>query len=146
MSNSSDDFLTENITMSSVGSNYSADTFSITLPTPVDTISLDNITISNSTSSSSYNYYTGGGITGTSSTYTTIVGGGSAGTTLGTIDITSAFNWMNPVPFETGFPEWHDFQEMCKEYPGLEKTFEHLKAFYNLCKDDWEAKKKGNND
>jgi hypothetical protein len=47
------------------------------------------------------------------------------------------------VPFENGFPAWEDFQEMCKEYPGLEKTFEHLKVFYNLCKSEWEAKKRG---
>lgn len=51
--------------------------------------------------------------------------------------------WKPPVPFEDSFPEWHDFQEMCKEYPGLEKVYEHMKAYYNMCKDDWEAKKKG---
>jgi hypothetical protein len=70
---------------------------------------------------------------------------------LGTITITDnyssindvAWNWVNPVPFETGFPEWNDFQEMCKEYPGLEKTFEHLKVFYKLCHDEWQVKKKG---
>ena len=54
----------------------------------------------------------------------------------------SSFNWkINP--FENGFPDWYDFQEMCKEYPGLEKTFEHLKVFYKLCHDEWQAKKKG---
>lgn len=54
-------------------------------------------------------------------------------------------NWsfVDTVPFENGFPEWSDFQEMCKEYPGLEKSFEHLKVFYNLCKSEWEAKKRG---
>ena len=51
--------------------------------------------------------------------------------------------WKPPVPFENGFPEWNDFQEMCKEYPGLEKVYEHMKAYYNMCKDDWETKKKG---
>lgn len=53
-------------------------------------------------------------------------------------------NWAmaEVVPFEDGFPAWDDFQNMCKEYPGLDKTFEHLKAFYKLCKDDWEAKKR----
>ena len=50
--------------------------------------------------------------------------------------------WKPPVPFEDAFPEWNDFQKMCKEYPGLEKVYEHMKAYYNMCKDDWEAKKK----
>ncbi len=51
--------------------------------------------------------------------------------------------WRPPEPFVNGFPEWEDFQEMCKEYPGLEKVYEHMKAYYNMCKDDWESKKKG---
>jgi hypothetical protein len=62
--------------------------------------------------------------------------------TLGNIDI-SQWDFAETVPFENGFPAWEDFQEMCKEYPGLEKTFEHLKVFYNLCKSEWEAKKRG---
>lgn len=51
--------------------------------------------------------------------------------------------WRPPEPFVNAFPEWEDFQEMCKEYPGLEKVYEHMKAYYNMCKDDWESKKKG---
>lgn len=68
---------------------------------------------------------------------------GSAETiTLGNIDFS---NWSieETIPFENGFPAWKDFQEMCKEYPGLYKTFEHLKVFYNLCRSEWEAKKRG---
>lgn len=48
------------------------------------------------------------------------------------------------VPFENGFPAWHDFQEMCKEYPGLDKAVEHLRIFYNLCRNEWEEKKRNN--
>jgi hypothetical protein len=62
---------------------------------------------------------------------------------IGTLD---SYIFNTTVPFEDGFPEWHDFEEMRKEYPGLEKTFEHLKVFYKMCKDDWEAKKRGDND
>lgn len=51
--------------------------------------------------------------------------------------------FTEPIPFETGFPNWNEFQDMCKEYPGLEKTLEHLKVFYRLCIDEWEAKKRG---
>ena len=54
----------------------------------------------------------------------------------------SIFSW-HTTPFEDSFPDWNDFQEMCKEYPGLEKAYEHMKVFYKLCKDEWEAKKKG---
>lgn len=50
--------------------------------------------------------------------------------------------WVTTVPFENGFPEWEDFQKMCKEYPGLEQAYEKLKTFYVLCKDEWETKKK----
>ncbi len=62
-----------------------------------------------------------------------------------TLDGTSFTNiWhYDDVPFESSFPEWNDFQKMCKEYPGLEQAYEKLKTFYNLCKDEWEFKKKG---
>jgi hypothetical protein len=57
---------------------------------------------------------------------------------------TASWTWSEPNPFENIFPDWNDFQLMCKEYPSLEKTFNHLKDVYNICKDDWEVKKKGN--
>lgn len=50
--------------------------------------------------------------------------------------------WITSVPFENSFPEWDDFQNMCKEYPGLEQAYEKLKTFYGLCKDEWDHKKK----
>ena len=50
--------------------------------------------------------------------------------------------WKPPEPFVDSFPEWGEFNEMCKEYPGLEKVYEHMKAYYNMCKDDWESKKR----
>lgn len=57
---------------------------------------------------------------------------------------TTSFNWsFTTTPFEDGFPEWSDFRDMCKEYPGLQITFEKMKEFYNLCKSDWEGKKRG---
>ena len=52
------------------------------------------------------------------------------------------FTWKIPSPFEDSFPDWDDFQKMCKEYPGLEQAYEKLKTFYELCKDEWETKKK----
>ena len=54
------------------------------------------------------------------------------------------FSWGDfSTPFENGFPEWEDFQKMCEEYPAMQIAFDKLKEFYRLCKDDWEAKKKG---
>jgi hypothetical protein len=63
-----------------------------------------------------------------------------------TSDMQYNFNWAEQTEFVNSFPDWDDFQNMCKEYPGLEKTFNHLKEFYNLCKDDWKAKKENEND
>lgn len=140
MSNSSDDFLNDNITISSIGSGYPTDTFTITSPITID---MSSVT-SGSSSASTYYYTTGAGMAGSNSSGTVILSGGTYSTSIDTGS--STFSWINPVPFETGFPDWYDFQEMCKEYPGMEKTFEHLKAFYKLCKDDWESKKRGNND
>jgi hypothetical protein len=68
----------------------------------------------------------------------TISDGG--GYTIGT-----GFNWnaVETTPFDTGFPEWEDFQNMCEEYPALKIAYEHMKVFYKLSKDDWKSKKKG---
>lgn len=43
--------------------------------------------------------------------------------------------------FEDKFPNWGDFQNMCKEYPSLSRVFSQLILIYNLCKDDWTSKK-----
>jgi hypothetical protein len=78
------------------------------------------------------------------------------GPTISTLDLTSitgitlssdefkSWTFIETDPFENGFPDsWDDFQEMCKEYPALQNAFEHMKVFYKLCKDEWEAKKRG---
>jgi hypothetical protein len=68
------------------------------------------------------------------------ISNGGGGYTIGT-----GFNWhaVETIPFDTGFPEWEDFQNMCEEYPALKIAYEHMKVFYKLSKDDWESKKKG---
>lgn len=103
------------------------------ITTPIDTITVDlsNLTIGN--------------VTMDTMDY------GAVGSTITISDgtnsyIGSTWDWVETVPFETGFPNWNDFREMCKEYPGLEKTLEHMKVFYKLCKDEWEANKRGEND
>jgi hypothetical protein len=123
MNNSNDDFniyISSDVTSSIDQTNMSSITISGDANSPVYTISLND----------------------------TIDLSGVSVSTLNSIDTNSYNNWIfsATVPFEDGFPEWTDFQEMCKEYPGLEKTFEHMKVFYKMCKDDWEAKKRGDND
>lgn len=96
-------------------------------------------------SSSSGNSYTiGTGVTGASYDFSniTISNGGTSSSTMGS---TVGFNWsmIDTVPFDNGFPDWDDFQHMCEEYPALKIAYEHMKVFYKLSQDDWEAKKRG---
>jgi len=115
---------TSNNSCITIPSSYSDDVYTITLPPEsFSNISTDTITI-----------------TGTSGTS---FGGAGTGTSWSSFNIPeNSFTWDETVPFENGFPEWNEFQEMCKAYPGLQKTYEHLKCFYKMCNDDWQSKKK----
>ena len=123
--------------------NDSNNTYNITSPLTVSSTSmytgnsLDTITITlDNTMSGNYGF--------TAQDISTLTIGGTVSITDNYSSINDPlWNWVDTVPFETGFPEWNDFQDMCKEYPGLEKTFEHLKVFYKLCHSEWQAKKKG---
>ncbi len=131
MNNSSDDFL-NNITITGTGSSGSSDTITIDL----GDIMTSSVTVPN-------NFYYSSMSDLSTVTLTT---GSSSNAVLSSGDITTysnIFQWRDSIPFENNFPEWEDFQNMMKEYPGLEKTFENLKACYDLCKDDWESKKRG---
>jgi hypothetical protein len=54
--------------------------------------------------------------------------------TTNTIDIGWIYNNMNIDPSEV--------ENMCKEYPGLEKVWRNFKSVYDMCKQDYEGKKK----
>ena len=54
--------------------------------------------------------------------------------TTDTIDIGWIYNNMNIDPNEV--------EKMCKEYPGLEKVWRNFKTVYDMCKQDYEGKKK----
>lgn len=112
-------------------------TYSITLDNTIDlSDTITGIIAQDLTTAIDSYVITGGG--NMSTTYTS----GSSDTI--TIDSSLFSNvWITTVPFENGFPEWDDFQNMCKEYPGLEQAYEKLKTFYELCKDEWAHKKKG---
>ncbi len=94
---------------------------------------VDNINTGQSVTLNNYNY-SGSSVTGISAV------------DLGSIDLSTfnptTFEWISPIPFENAFPNWEDFEAMRKEYPGLEQAYEKLKTFYDLCKDEWEHKKK----
>ena len=51
-----------------------------------------------------------------------------------TVNIDWLYNNMNIDPNEV--------ESMCKEYPGLEKVWRNFKAVYDMCKKDYEGKKK----
>jgi hypothetical protein len=106
-----------------ISSSYSDDAYTITLP------------------ADSFSTYSGDTITLTGASGTSFGGAGTASWSSFNIP-ENVFSWAETVPFEDGFPEWSEFQEMCKAYPGLQKTYEHLKCFYKMCNDDWQSKKK----
>ena len=51
-----------------------------------------------------------------------------------TIDINWIYNNIHIDPNEV--------EKMCKEYPGLEKVWRNFKSVYDMCKQDYEGKKK----
>ena len=51
-----------------------------------------------------------------------------------TIDISWIYNNMNIDPNEV--------ERMCQEYPSLEKVWRNFKSVYDMCKQDYEGKKK----
>jgi hypothetical protein len=48
------------------------------------------------------------------------------------------------VVFEDRMPDIKEIEDMCKEYPGLEKAYENFKTFYKLVEQDWRGKQKEN--
>lgn len=69
----------------------------------------------------------------------TITGAADSTYTIGPIDTVSIDNiWTlsdNRID-----PE--NIEKMCKEYPGLEKVWRNFKSVYDMCKQDYEGKKK----
>lgn len=120
-----------NITIVDCGSSSSDTSYTITLD--------DVLTVNNSQTMWGQTVILNGG---TGSNWTNSSGVLSDTITITGGDYSSFFN----KPFEDSFPEWNDFQKMCDEYPGLKIAYDHVKVLYKLTIDDWEAKKRGNND
>ena len=58
------------------------------------------------------------------------------GTQWNTIDVLPGKDW------EDVFPDFNRVQEMCKDYPALEKAYENFKTVYKMVEQDWIGKQK----
>ena len=77
---------------------------------------------------------------GDSVTDITLDTGASNGTfTIGTNDTIDIGNWTLSG-FNSISPS--EVDKMCKEYPALEKVWRNFKSVYDMCKQDYEGKKK----
>lgn len=50
---------------------------------------------------------------------------------------------ISAKPFVDYIPGPGVIEEMCKEYPALEKAYENFKTVYAMVEQDWEGKKNG---
>jgi hypothetical protein len=44
---------------------------------------------------------------------------------------------IEPVEFEDTMPSVAKIEDMCKDYPALEKAYENFKTFYKMVHQDW---------
>lgn len=51
---------------------------------------------------------------------------------------TITINTASPVEFEDYMPTVAKIEDMCKEYPGLEKAYENFKSVYRIVEPDWQ--------
>ena len=87
-------------------------------------------------------------------TTTTFWGGGDAdGSVSGATDTvtisdgtftldTNSVDWLNNINVTDTRISPEEIECMCKEYPGLEKVWRNFKSVYDMCKQDYEGKKK----
>ena len=54
---------------------------------------------------------------------------------------TVTFPWDNNKVWRHCMPSLHEVEEMCKEYPALEKAFENFKTIYKMVEQDYKGKK-----
>ena len=67
------------------------------------------------------------------------ISGASNGTfTIGATDTINIENWSLSV--DGIYP--NEIERMCEHYPGLEKVWRNFKSVYDMCKQDFEGKKK----
>ena len=126
------------------------DSYSITLNSSMDTITLDTSTWANMSSASgglgnitiSNGGYTIGAAGSTySPSYTSGAGATVGGiTSIGTFtSYDSNYSIQLPEEWVNCFPDFNRIENMCKEYPGLAIAFEKFKTTYKLVKDHYDT-------
>ncbi len=61
-------------------------------------------------------------------------------------DTITSISWPTPVEWTDCFPDFNTVEQMCKEYPGLEKAFENFKTVYKLVEQDYKSKSEDDQD
>jgi len=51
-------------------------------------------------------------------------------------------NLVGNINIFDGYIDKDEIEKMCKEYPALEKVWRNFKSVYDMCKQDYEGKKK----
>jgi hypothetical protein len=63
----------------------------------------------------------------------------------GSIDLNN-ITIVEPVEFEDQMPSVAKIEDMCKEYPGLEKAYENFKTVYKMVHQHWRGKQDSDED
>lgn len=74
------------------------------------------------------------------SSYT--ISGATDTITIGDNTFTNSNDWINSITINDTRISPEEIEKMCKEYPGLEKVWRNFKSVYDMCKQDYEGKKK----
>ena len=74
------------------------------------------------------------------STYTIDAGSSGTFTLTGSSDIN--LDWTTNTSYFEDSVSFNEITKMCKEYPSLEKVWRNFKSVYDMCKQDYEGKKK----
>ena len=65
--------------------------------------------------------------------------------TVDTIDIDS-LTIIEPVEFEDHMPDVSKIEDMCRDYPALEKAYENFKTIYKMVHQDWQGRQDAENE
>lgn len=69
-----------------------------------------------------------------------------SGYTADTIDLDNITITLNdPVEFEDHMPSVAKVEDMCREYPTLEKAYENFKTIYKMVHQDWVGRQREKN-
>jgi len=55
---------------------------------------------------------------------------------------TNSVDWISSISINDTRISPEEIEKMCEHYPGLEKVWRNFKSVYDMCKQDYEGKKK----